>query len=164
MAGAPGHRIVNACGNALEAAQQEKQMTADENKDLNLRWIQAFNERDWVTEAACRTADYQAHLSAAPGPLDGDGWAGFMAGFSSAFPDAQIAVDGAVAERDIVGSHWTITGTHRGEFQGVPATGRQVSIAGVDFSRVSGGKIAEHWAQFDVVGVMQQIGAMPAPV
>ena len=60
-------------------------------------------------------------------------------------------------------SRWTITGTHRGTFQGVPATGRQVTMAGIDFIRVVDGKIAEHWAQFDLVGVLQQIGAMSAP-
>lgn len=136
---------------------------SQENKKLNERWIQAFNERDWATEAACRTPDYVAHVSAAPGPLDFDGWGAFMSQFTTAFPDAQIAIDGAVEERGMVASRWTITGTHRGEFQGVPPTGRQVSLAGVDFSRVVDGRIAEHWAQFDVVGVMQQLGAMPVP-
>jgi steroid delta-isomerase-like uncharacterized protein len=137
-------------------------MSADDNKSLNMRWIQAFNERDWATEAACRTADYQAHMSGAPAPLDADGWAGFMNVFTIAFPDAKITVDDAVSERDIVASRWTITGTHRGDFQGVPPTGRQITIKGVDFSRVVNGKIAEHWAQFDLAGLMQQIGAIPA--
>lgn len=138
-------------------------MSADDNKDLNLRWIRAFNERDWVTEAACRAPSYVAHLAGAPGPLDAAGWAAFMGTFTTAFPDAQISVDGVVAERDLVASRWTITGTHRGDFQGVPPTGRQVAIAGIDFSRVVDGKIAEHWAQFDLIGVMQQIGAIPVP-
>jgi predicted ester cyclase len=62
----------------------------------------------------------------------------------------------------MVASRWTITGTHQGDFQGVPATGRQITINGIDMSRVVDGKIAEHWAQFDIVGVMQQIGALPS--
>ena len=138
-------------------------MSADDNKRLNRRWIQAFNERDWATEAACRTPDYVAHMSGAPAPLDADGWAAFMGALTTAFPDAQISVDGEVGERDMVASRWTITGTHGGDFQGVPPTGRQVTMAGIDFSRIVDGKIAEHWAQFDVVGVLQQIGAVPAP-
>ena len=137
-------------------------MSADDNKNLNLRWIRAFNERDWATEAACRTPDYVAHMSGAPGPLDAAGWAGFMGTFTTAFPDAQISVDGSIAERDMVASRWTITGTHRGDFQGVPPTGRKVTMTGIDFSRIVDGKIAEHWAQFDVISVMQQIGASPA--
>ncbi len=138
-------------------------MSAEDNKSVNLQWIQAFNERDWVTEAAYRTSDYVAHMSGIPVPLDNDGWNAFMVEFTRAFPDAQISVDAAVAERDMVASRWTITGTHGGSFQGVPATGRLVSFAGCDFSRVVDGKIAEHWAQFDLLSVLQQIGALPAP-
>ena len=59
-------------------------------------------------------------------------------------------------------SRWTITGTHRGTFQGVPATGRLITFSGIDFSRVVEGKVAEHWAQFDLLAVLQQIGALPA--
>ena len=138
-------------------------MSAEANKALNLRWIQAFNERDWTTEAACRTPDYVAHMSGAPAPLDAAGWEAFMGAFTAALPDAQISVEGSVAERDLVASRWTITGTHRGEFQGVPPTGRQVTMSGIDISRVVDGKVAEHWAQFDLLGVLQQIGALPAP-
>jgi steroid delta-isomerase-like uncharacterized protein len=102
-------------------------------------------------------------MSGVPVALDGAGWEGFLQGFAAAFPDCQITVDGSVEEPDSVASRWTITGTHEDEFQGVPPTGRQVAIAGVDFSRVVDGKIAEHWAQFDIVAAMQQIGALPAP-
>ena len=136
-------------------------MSMDDAKTLNLRWIQAFNERDWATEAACRTADYVAHMSGIPMPLDAAGWEAFLQAFSTALPDAQIAVDGSLAERDLVASRWTITGTHRGEFQGVPPTGRQVTMSGIDISRVVNGKVAEHWAQFDLLSVLQQIGALP---
>jgi steroid delta-isomerase-like uncharacterized protein len=138
-------------------------MSPDENKALNDRWIEAFNARDWAAEAACRTADYKAHMSGAPGALDAAGWNAFMATFSAAFPDARISIDDAVAERDIVASRWTLTATHRGDFQGIPPTGRLVTMQGVDISRVVDGKIAEHWAQFDLIAVMLQIGAMPAP-
>ena len=138
-------------------------MSPDDNKNLNLRWIQAFNERDWSAESACRTPDYKAHMSGAPGPLDSAGWMGFLSAFTLALPDAHISVESSLAEEDVVASRWTITGTHRGEFQGVPATGKQVTITGIDFSHIVDGKIAEHWAQFDVLGMMQQIGAIPAP-
>jgi len=138
-------------------------MSADDNKSLNLRWIQAFNERDWASEAACRTPDYVAHVPGAPVPLDAAGWATFVRAFTTAFPDAQISLNGSIGDRDMVASRWTITGTHRGEFQGVPATGRQVTMAGIDVSRVVDGKVDEHWAQFDVIGVLQQIGAIPVP-
>jgi steroid delta-isomerase-like uncharacterized protein len=138
-------------------------MSAEDNKSVNLHWIQAFNQRDWATESAYRTPDYVAHMSGMPMPLDNDAWNGFMAEFTKAFPDAQISVEASVAERDMVASRWTITGTHGGSFQGVPATSRLVSFAGCDFSRVVDGKVAEHWAQFDLVSVLAQIGALPTP-
>ena len=131
-------------------------------KELNERWIQAFNERNWETERACRSDDYLAHMSGAPGPLDNEGWSEFMAMFTSAFPDARITIDSAVEEGDLVSSRWTITGTHEGPFQSVAATGKSVTMPGIDMSRVVDGKVAEHWAQFDLIGVMVQIGAMPA--
>jgi steroid delta-isomerase-like uncharacterized protein len=137
-------------------------MSSEENKGLNRRWIEAFNARDWGAEGASRTGDYRAHVSGAPGPLDGAGWEVFLRQFTTAFPDARITVEADVSEGDIVASRWTISGTHGGDFQGVPATGRAVTIVGIDFSRVVDGKIAEHWAQFDVIGLMQQIGAVPA--
>ena len=138
-------------------------MSTDDNKKLNLRWIQAFNERDWQAETACRTLDLQAFVSGTKEPLNADAWAAFMSAFPVASPDAQVSVDASVAERDIVASRWTLTGTHRGEFQGVPPIGKAVTMVGIDFTRVVDGKIAQHWAQFDVIGVMQQIGAIPAP-
>jgi predicted ester cyclase len=64
----------------------------------------------------------------------------FMTQFTQALPDAQISVEASVAEQDIVASRWSITGTQRGTFQGVPATLRLVTFTGIDFSRVVDGK------------------------
>ncbi len=129
-----------------------------DNKELNRRWIQAFNERDWQTEAAVRSPEFRAHMSGAKEALNGDAWAGFMMAFTTAFPDARISVDECIAEGNSVVSRWTLKGTHRGEFQGVAATGRSVSFTGIEVNRVAGGRIEEHWAQFDLVGLMGQIG------
>jgi len=135
--------------------------SADGNKSLNLRWIEAFNERDWKSETAARSPDFQAFMSGAKEPLNADAWAGFMSVFTTAFPDARITVDACIAEGDSVVSRWMLTGTHRGVFQGVPPTGRAVTMAGIEFNRVVEGRIAEHWSQFDMVGLLRQIGAMP---
>ena len=56
-----------------------------------------------------------------------------------------------------------LAGTHEGKFTGVAPTGKQVTMAGVDIFRIAGGKIVELWNQEDVLGMMQQIGAVPAP-
>ncbi|HET7486674.1 MAG TPA: ester cyclase [Acidimicrobiales bacterium] len=138
-------------------------MSIEANKKLNRQWIQAFNERDWAAEAACRTEDYTAHMQGAPVTLDGEGWAGYLQMFVGGFPDVQISVDAELGEGNLVTSRWTLAGTHLGGFLGAPATGRQVAITGIDISRVVDGRIAEHWAQFDGVGLMQQIGVAPGP-
>jgi steroid delta-isomerase-like uncharacterized protein len=128
-------------------------------KALNHRWIASFNERDWATESALRSDDFRATLSGAPEPLDSAAWSGFLKTFVAAFPDSKIKVEACVAEGNTVVTCWSITGTHRGEFQGIPATGRTVQFNGIEFNRVRDGKIAEHVAQFDLAGLMRQLSA-----
>ena len=131
-------------------------------KSLNRRWINAFNTRDWVTEATVRSSDFKAYMSGAAEPLDREAWAQFMLHFTSAFPDAHISIEACVAEGDSVVSRWVLTGTHKDVFQGVPATGRTVRFNGIEFNRVVDGRFAEHWSQFDLAGLLQQIGALSA--
>ena len=73
-----------------------------------------------------------------------------------------LAIDDQIAEGDRVVSRWTGTGTHQGEFMGVPATGNKVTVTGIGIDRIEGGKIVEHWEQFDAMGMMQQLGAIPS--
>ncbi len=140
--------------------RQEK--AATDLKSLNIRWIQAFNDRDWKVESAVRSPDFRAFLSGAPDPLDNDAWSGFMTDFTTAFPDSRISVDGCITEGDTVATRWTLTGTHRGTFQGIPATGRTVKFTGIEYNRVVDGLLAEHWSMFDNVALLRQLGALPA--
>jgi predicted ester cyclase len=68
-----------------------------------------------------------------------------------------------IAEDDKVVLRVTAGGTHQGEFQGIPATGRTVTITGMGIARIEDGRIAESWWDFDALGLMQQLGAVPAP-
>ena len=128
-------------------------------KTLNRRWIAAFNERDWETERAFRANDFRAILSGAPAPLDNDAWSGFLKGFVAAFPDSIIRIEDCIAEGDTVVTRWNLNGTHRGEFQGISATGRPVEFVGIEFNRVRDGKLVEHVSQFDLAGLMRQLSA-----
>ena len=134
---------------------------AEDLKALNHRWIQAFNERDWETERAVRGAGFQAYLSGAKDPLNGAAWSEFMSAFTAGFPDSRISIQSCVAEGDTVVSRWTLTGTHQGQFQGIPATGRPVAFTGLECNKVAGGQIVEHWSMFDNLALLRQIGAMP---
>jgi predicted ester cyclase len=80
-------------------------------------------------------------------------------GFQAAFPDAQYTVGPLFGEGDYVSSLVTIRATHLGEFRGVAATGRPITWVQMNIHRVEGGRIAEQWAQFDLLTVLQQLGA-----
>jgi steroid delta-isomerase-like uncharacterized protein len=136
---------------------------AGDPEALNRRWIQAFNERDWETERAVRAPAFRAYLSGAPEPLDTEAWSGFMAAFTKGFPDSRIAIDSCIVDGDSVATRWSLTGTHLGEFQGIPPTGRPVAFSGIEFNRLAGGLFVEHWSMFDNLALLRQIGAVPDP-
>ena len=79
-----------------------------------------------------------------------------------AVPDIQIRVLDQVAEGDRVVSRLEITGTHLGEWQGIPPTGKRFTISGMVMRRIAGGKIVERWDNLDMLGFFQQIGVIPA--
>jgi len=101
-----------------------------------------------------------------PFPGQGPGLEGLkdvLRGMRSAFPDLVFATEEQVSEGDKVASRFEWTGTHQGEFLGVPATGRQVRVWGIVIDRLVEGRIKETRLIMDVFGLMMQLGALPAP-
>ncbi|HJR21506.1 MAG TPA: ester cyclase [Dongiaceae bacterium] len=86
----------------------------------------------------------------------------FVTMFRTAFPDLHFTIEDQIAEGDMVVTRWTARGTHRGDFQGVPATGREIRLTGTDIDRMADGKVVECWAHVDELGLMQQLGAITA--
>ncbi len=80
--------------------------------------------------------------------------------FRNVFPDLTCTIEDQVAEGDKVVSRWTLRGTHQGEFFGVPATGERIEMGGIQIDRFEEGKIVEERAEFDLLGAMQQLGAV----
>jgi predicted ester cyclase len=78
-----------------------------------------------------------------------------------AFPDLRVTIQHQVAEGDIVMTHKCFQGTHLGDFMGVAPTGKPVTFAVIDILRLETGKIVEHWAIQDRLGLMQQLGLLP---
>ena len=104
------------------------------------------------------------HVSVAPGPLEGlEAWRQFSGSFAEAFPDLRLTVRDIAAEGDTVAARVDFRGTHRGEFQGIPPTGKEVAFSSMEFNRVVEGKVEEHWVELDLLGLMQQLGAIPEP-
>ena len=83
--------------------------------------------------------------------------------FAAAFPDGHQVIEDVVAEEDRVVARTTFNGTQQGEMQGIPATGKSVSISSITIFRMDNGKIAEGWLVSDNLGMMQQLGVVPAP-
>ena len=79
----------------------------------------------------------------------------------AAFPDLQMTIHDQAAEGDKVWTRKTATGTHQGEFFGIPATGKPVAWNIIDIMTVRNGKVTEHWVVADVLSLMQQLGAVP---
>jgi len=80
-----------------------------------------------------------------------------------AFPDNHMAIDDMVVEGDKIATRWTLNGTHKGEFMGIPPTNKKVKMWAITIDRVVGGKFVEEWERLDTWGFMQQLGLAPTP-
>jgi predicted ester cyclase len=81
----------------------------------------------------------------------------------AAFPDIAYKVEDVIAEGDLVVHRQTSSGTMKGAFQGMPATGKHATWTETHIVRVQNGKVVEHWANIDQLGMLQQLGLAPAP-
>ncbi len=87
-----------------------------------------------------------------------------MAAFHAAFPDLHFIIEEEIAEGSKVAVSWTLRGTHRGDYQGRPATGKTVTVTGISFFQIANGKIQEITVSMDRLGQFQQLGWLPTPV
>jgi predicted ester cyclase len=107
--------------------------------------------------------NYVGHDPASPEPLRGvQGVKDFINQYRSAFEGAQIKVLRQIAEGEYVATRWEGRGRHTGELMGIEPTGKEVVVTGQTCSRVVNGKIVEEQSNWDTLGMLQQIGAMPA--
>jgi len=83
--------------------------------------------------------------------------------FRTAFPDLHLTVEDMIAEGDMVVSRVKVRGTHKGDLMGIAPTGKQVTLEAIDITRIAGDKFVERWGIIDMLGMMQQLGVIPAP-
>jgi predicted ester cyclase len=99
-----------------------------------------------------------------PAPSPGlEGFKMAIGMFLAAFPDMRVTVEEELAEGDKVITRGYFTGTHRGDFQGIPATGKPIKVKFIDIWRFENNKLVENWGQMDQLGMMQQLGVIPTP-
>ena len=140
-------------------------MSTEQNKALVRQMVEEVFNRGNVSRADEFLApDFVEREELPPGiPPGREAVKQFSTIFRSAFPDLKVTIDDIIAEGDKVVIRQTWSGTHKGEFMGIPPTGKRVSFGVIDTVRIAGGKVVEHWGQMDSMGMMQQLGVVPAP-
>jgi predicted ester cyclase len=138
-------------------------MLTEQNKALVLQFYKAFDDRKIEQAFELLAPNFVAHLAGVPESLDEDGFRQFGMSFYSAFSQGQHIFDEVVVSGDRVVTCGTFTATHLGAFQGLPPTGKQISLSIMHIDRVENGKIVEHWGQGDALGLMQQLGIIFLP-
>ena len=138
-------------------------MSAEEHKTIVRRWVELWNTKnvDAVTEFIA--ADYVRHDPNNPDIRGAAAETQFVTMVLTAFPDLHITIDQLVAEGDTVVGRFTFRGTQRGVFSGIPPTQKQITFTATETFRIHGGKIAEQWVSMDALGMLQQLGVIPAP-
>jgi steroid delta-isomerase-like uncharacterized protein len=138
-------------------------MSTETNREIVRRYHEeVLNGREIALLDELAASDYEEH-DPLPGQrtgLDGlkDRVGMFLEGLSPHF-----TIEDVIAEDQKVVVRWTNSGTHVGEFFGIPPTGKSFQIAGIDIHRLQDGKMAEHWHVVDVFGMLQQLGVLPPP-
>ena len=136
-------------------------MSSEENKAVVRRFFELMNRGELERLHEVCATDLQWH-GGSMGEYTGAEAALEMAkGFFAAFPGLQTSIDYILAEGDKVVAHFTSRGTHGGDLMGIPATGKDVTIAGLAHYRIANGRIAEEWHVQDSLGMLQQLGAIP---
>ncbi len=140
-------------------------MSSEQNKALVHQLVEeVINQGNASMVDELLAPDFVEREDLPPGmPRDREALKQLTTMLHSAFPDFKATIDDIVAEGDKVVIRQTWSGTHKGEFMGVPPTGKSVSFGVIDIIRMAGGKCVEHWGQMDNMGLMQQLGAIPAP-
>ena len=139
-------------------------MTPDELKARARRLAQeVFTQGDLAIADELVSPDYVHHM---PGPQPVHGVTGlkeWVTMLRRTFPDVHLILEDEIAEADRVVSRITVRGTHEGEFLGIPPTGRQVAFDVIDINRTGpDGRFVEHWSSMDLLGLLRQLGALPA--
>ena len=142
-------------------------MSIERNKTTARRWFQ-----DIITQGQPDVADeifaanhiiHDPHAPPSGWPDGPEGLKMVASVFGGGFDDWNIIIEDQIAEGDKVATHWTASARHTGSLQGMPPTGKEVRVTGVNVARFAEGKIVESWFNFDMLTLLQQLGAIPMP-
>lgn len=137
---------------------------AETNKDIARRIVEdAFNRGLLDVVGEIVAPSYVLHDPAAGEDVGGpNGLRQFIETYRTAFPDVMITIEEQLAEGDLVATRWSGRGTHNGELLGIAPTGKQVTVTGTTIDKIVDGKLVETWSNWDTLGMLQQLGVVPA--
>jgi steroid delta-isomerase-like uncharacterized protein len=139
-------------------------MSIQENKDVVHQILEKFwNAHDLAAADELIAPDFINHDPVSPGVTDREGLKAYAGALFFAFPDFHVTIDDEVGEGDKVAKIWTVHGTHKNEFQGIPATGKFITVKGITIYRITDGKLVELTWAYNMLGLLQQLGAIPTP-
>lgn len=138
-------------------------MSTNNNRNVVMRYYEeVLNGGNVGLLDELAVSDYDEH-SPFPGQPNGlEGLRARVGGILAAFRP-RFTVHRLICEGDLVAAHWTNTGTHQGEFMGIPPSGRTVTISGIDVHLLRDGRLAEHWHVVEELQMLQQLGVLPQP-
>ena len=137
--------------------------TAEENEELATMYWEEVWWGDQGQIAEIVSPDEVHHWGIGGDTTGFEEFSERWAQFFTAFPDLEFTVDLVVGEDDLAATHWTATGTHRGEWLGIAPTDREVTWQGINIFRIECGQIVESWGTADHLGLLQQLGAIELP-
>jgi steroid delta-isomerase-like uncharacterized protein len=138
-------------------------MDVTDAKRLARDFFGAFDRRAFAEIEQLLAPGAVSHLPGAPQPLDFAAHQQYAAPFVAAFPDSFHVIEDQLADSDNVVTRMTFRGRHTGEFMGIPPTDREIAIEALSWFRLADGRIGEEWTQMDRIGLMVQLGVVPAP-
>jgi len=132
-------------------------MSTEQNKAIQRRFQNIWNQGDFSIIKEIWDKDFINHNVEAKGL---EAIKQYITVYRNAFPDVEFKINDQIAEGDKVVMHFTITGTHKGEFQGIAPTGKAIKMTGIAIHRIVNGKIVEIWSNWDALGLLKQLGAV----
>lgn len=147
-------------GGAFQSAWADPQANKEASRRVNQ---EAWSQGQLAVVDEVVAPDYVYHEPALGDVRGPEGLKQTILGYRTAYPDLQFTIDDIIAQGDLVALRWTATGTHEAELMGIPATGLSTTTTGINIMRFNDdGMVVEEWSTWDVLGLLQQLGAVPA--
>ncbi len=155
--------LLIAGGRSLPPAAARRSSTDSTRTLVRQAYDEMFNQGNLAAVDKYIAADYVEHQMMPGQPAGTEGFKQMLTTLRTAFPDLHITIEDMLVDGDKVAVRSTLRGTQKGELMGTAPTGKSVTVTGIDILRMKDGKAVEHWGNEDDLGMMQQLGAIPAP-